>query len=196
MPNHTTSASEQWLRPREAEEIFGYNEKHLRRLAQRGDIEFKREGAREVRLLLTPVCRPDPLLRYFANAEAQRGISQEVRVRKESSDERGLLAREDKGWHARAFYFQEQTGAYLKWQGGSWVEDPSQAIFVLGDKPAEKKLTEAPKNMSFLNSSGNPIVNPKNLYLQDKTIESESDEETEDVTAAEQSRTMEDFIGV
>ena len=55
MPNHTTSASEQWLRPREAEEIFGYNEKHLRRLAQRGDIEFKREGAREVRLLKSSI---------------------------------------------------------------------------------------------------------------------------------------------
>lgn len=69
--------------------------------------------------------------------------------------------------------------------------------FVWRYKPFEKKLTEAPKNMSFLNSSGNPIVNPKNLYLQDKTIESESDEETEDVTATEQSRTMmEDFVGV
>jgi hypothetical protein len=45
-----------WLRPREAEAIFGYSEKHLRRLAQRREIVARQSSTREV-LLLEPSLR-------------------------------------------------------------------------------------------------------------------------------------------
>jgi hypothetical protein len=62
--------------------------------------------ARDVRLVLSALCREDPTLEYFGAQDVRRGPSISVSVRKHSIDERGLLLPGAPAEQLRAVYLQ------------------------------------------------------------------------------------------
>lgn len=71
--------------------------------------------ARDVRLTLTPLCRPDPRLDYFGSQESRRGRTVVLDTRAHSSDERGLFARQTPAeeFHVHMLQPDPLPGAHL-----------------------------------------------------------------------------------
>jgi hypothetical protein len=66
--------------------------------------------ARDVRLRLTPVCKPDPTGTYFASDAVRTGLTFDIAVRKESTSETGLFGHAPDARRLNAIYLQPGSG--------------------------------------------------------------------------------------
>ena len=65
--------------------------------------------ARDIRLSLTPICRPDPALKYFGSQEARRGTAIHITTRAHSSEERDLFVPQSPGKRLQAIMLQPDS---------------------------------------------------------------------------------------